>query len=468
MMERHVTTHFSRYVAAYAFAASLTIPANARTPLSLDVRDLDIYDAVRLLSTQAGVNVVVDTSVQHHPITVRLQNVSFEIALSTIARANDLETARVGNITYLGTPDVINRRYPASREGGSTSVFTVHSADSADLAKALGDALPHGTIVEVDKRTGNVVVTGSPAALARAKGLVTTFDSRTNVVQTSVAMKYAKAADVLKAIQASLPGVTGASAFAADQQNEVVLSGPVDYVAQASALIAKVDLPGQQVRYEVRVADLSPSSSSDIGFLFSGANGATGQLTTSFLTKSYALNATLNALAVKSEAKVLARPTISTLNNVQASLLIGEQYPFVYFDARTGTQQVQFVDIGVNLMVTPTIGADGAITTDLETDYSQDSGTVAGQFPIITTRKAQSTLRVHSDETIVIAGLFRDIDSTTLTKVPFLGDIPFLGEVFRNREKQHTRDEIVFLITPHLVGDNDTDKAQPPAGVTAL
>jgi type II secretory pathway component GspD/PulD (secretin) len=117
-------------------------------------------------------------------------------------------------------------------------------------------------------------------------------------------------------------------------------------------------------------------------------------------------------------------------------------------------------------MVTPTIGSDGSITTDLETDYSQPAGTI-GVFPIINTRKAQSTLRVHSGETIVIAGLFEDIDSTTLTKVPFLGDIPILGEVFRNREKSHVRDEIVFLITPHLVGDDDTNKAQLPAGVAA-
>ena len=76
-------------------------------------------------------------------------------------------------------------------------------------------------------------------------------------------------------------------------------------------------------------------------------------------------------------------------------------------------------------------------------------------FPVIGTRKAQSTLRVRDGETIVIAGLFQDVDASSLSKVPFLGDLPIVGEVFKNRQRSSTRDEIVFLITPHLVADLD-------------
>ena len=445
---------------------SVACPARAEAPISLDVRDVDIYDAVRLLSTQARTNVVVDSSVPHHPVTLRLANVTFDQALATLAQSNDLETARVGRITYLGTADVINRRYSGGQSGGRTTVFSLGSGDAYDLEKALADALPHGTIVEIDKRTASVVVTGSSAALERARELVTTFDARSSVVQSSIPMRYVKAADALKALQATIPNTASANSFASDQQNAIVLSGPAGYVVAASAMIAKVDRPGQQVRYDVRVTDISPSQNSDIGFLYGSTAATPNTFGSSFLTNSFALNATLNALVSKSEAKVLARPTLSTLNNVQATLLVGSQYPLVYFDARTGTQQVQFVNIGVNLAVTPTIGSDGSITTDLETDYSNQAGSV-GVFPIIATRKAQSTLRVHSGETIVIAGLFEDIDASTLTKIPFLGDLPFIGEFFRNRSKSHVRDEIVFLVTPHLVGDDGTDKARIPDGLVA-
>lgn len=286
-------------------------------------------------------------------------------------------------------------------------------------------------------------------------------------------MRYVKAADALKALQSTLQMTAPSSAYASSQQNAIVLTGTNDFLRLATDLIERVDRPGQQVRYDVAVTDLTPTETSDIGFLFGGIdiNGVphagSGSTVTTFLKSSIQVNATINALVTRGEAKILARPTLSSLNNVAASLLVGEQYPILYFDARTGNQEVQFVNVGVNLNVTPTIGTDGAITTELETDYSQIAGTIS-TFPIIATRKAQSTLRVHDGETIVIAGLFNDIDQVTISKVPFLGDIPFLGEIFRNRLHQRTKDEVVFLITPHLVADGSPYAAAPPTGVHAL
>jgi type IV pilus assembly protein PilQ len=464
---------------AIAFIALATIAlfptrSLAGAALSLDVRDVDIYDAVRLLSTEGSTNVVVDSSVQHRPITLRLRDVSFDEALRTLAEANDLEAVRVGNVVYLGTSDVMNRRYSSrAARGVKTETFRVASADAADLAKSLADALPRGTVVIPDRRTSSIIVSGTPTSLERAAQIVATLDGSSGLHDAALPMRYVKASEALKALVATLPVVPPASAYASDQQNALVLFGPHDFIAQATSLVRQIDRPGQQVRYEVRVTDLTPTESSNVGFLFGGVDesgqqhAGSGSTVTTFLRNSLAVNATINAMVSKGEAQILARPSLSSLNNVQASLLVGQQYPIVYFDARTGTQQVQFVNVGVNLTVTPTIGSDGSITTDLETDYSQVTGSVAN-FPIITTRKAQSTLRVGDGETIVIAGLFSDVDRSTLTKVPFLGDIPFVGEVFRNRARDRSKDEVVFLITPHLVHDGAPQNADPPAGVPQL
>jgi type IV pilus assembly protein PilQ len=447
----------------FLMAALAIAPASLRAdvPISLDVRDLDIYDAVRLLSTQAEVNVVLDAAVPHHPVTFKLNNVSFAQALSTLAETNDLSAVRVGNIIYLGSGDAINRRYPAGNALGTRTVlFALHNAEPQSVAKMLIDALPAGTLVDPDDRTGSVLVGGSTVALARAGAIVHALDVSSEAASVAVPMRYVKASEALKALQATVTRAGSDSAYATDEQNQIVVSGSSDFIKRATSLIARVDRPGQQVRYEVRVTDISPSESSDIGVLFGGVDelgqqhAGTGSTVTTFLRDSLAINATINAMVTKGDAQIIARPSISSLNNVLASLLVGEQYPIVYFDARTGTQQVQFVNVGVNLSVTPTIGIDGTITTELETDYSQITGTIAN-FPIITTRKAQSTLRVHDGETIVIAGLFSDVDSKALTKVPFLGDVPFLGEIFRNRERNHSKDQVVFLITPHLVHDGD-------------
>ena len=454
---------------ALFFAASLA-SVRAHGGISLDVRDLDIYDAVRLLSTQAAVNVVVDTSVPHHPVTLRLEHVTFAEALQTLAQANDLESVRVGDVIYLGASDVMNRRYPVG-SGTRTALIDVRNGNPDDIAKSLGDALPKGTVVMPDRRTSSVIVTGTRTAVDRAKQVVAALDRRSGIGSVVIPMRYAKASDALKALQASLQMSAPSSAYASDQQNAIVLTGSNDFIDLASSLVAHVDRPGQQVRYEVRVTDISPSDFSNVGFLFGGIDvqgfphAGTGSTVTTFLRSSLAINATINALVTRGEAKILARPTLSSLNNVQASLLVGQQYPFVYFDARTGNQQVQFVNVGVNLNVTPTIGTDGEITTDLETDYSQVTGTIS-TFPIITTRKAQSTLRVRDGETIVIAGLFNDVDTSTIQRVPFLSDIPLIGEVFKNRLRQHNKDEVVFLITPHLVVDGDA--ARVPQNTQAL
>jgi len=428
--------------------------------ISLDVRDLDIYDAVRLLATQASVNVVVDNSVSHHPVTLRLSGVTFERALATLAESNGLAAVRENGIVYLGSYDVLTRRFPnAGTLGLRTETFELRNAAAAEVAHSLSDALPHGTIVVSDRRTSSVVVTGSPDTLERAHELVVQLDRSASLHTVTVDIKYLKARDALAALGSTLAIVPPSSAYAGDQRNDVVLSGPDDFIAQASQLLASFDRPGRQVKYDVRVTDLTPQSdSSNVGLLFGGVdvNGTqhagSGSTVTTFVNNTISINATLNAMVTKGQASILAEPSLSTLNDIPAELLVGESYPIVYFDPRTGTQQVQFVNVGVNLHVTPTIGADGSITTDLETDYSQFLAFV-GTFPVIGTRKAQSTLRVHDGETIIIAGLFSDVDSSTLTKVPFLADIPIVGEIFKNRQTSHTKDEVVFLITPHLVGD---------------
>jgi type II secretory pathway component GspD/PulD (secretin) len=453
---------------ALALFATVARALATQGTISLDVRDLDIYDTVRLLSTQSAVNLVLDASVQHHPVTLRLHHVTFDEALATLAQSNDLEAVRVGSVIYLGPSDVMTRRYPAGAGIGSNTVlFSLKNAAPEQVAKSLSDALPRGSLVEADGRTAGVLVGGSRVTIARARAIVSALDGAPGLADAAVAMRYVKASDALKALQTTLAIDAPNSAFASDQQNDVVLAGSSDFLARATALLETVDRPGQQVRYEVRVTDISPNESSNVGFLFGGVdvNGqqeaGSGSTVTTFLRNSLQINATINAMVANGDAQILARPSISSLNNVPASLLVGQQYPIVYFDARTGTQQVQFVNVGVNLNVTPTIGSDGMITTDLETDYSQITGTIAN-FPIITTRKAQSTLRVHDGETIVIAGLFSDVDSKSLTKVPFLGDIPLLGEIFRNRQRNHSKDEVVFLITPHLVVDGDPANATLP------
>jgi type II secretory pathway component GspD/PulD (secretin) len=111
---------------------------------------------------------------------------------------------------------------------------------------------------------------------------------------------------------------------------------------------------------------------------------------------------------------------------------------------------VQTIDVGVRLRLTPTIGADGEITAEMHPEYSQIIG-FNNSFPIVANRKVDATLRVRDGETIVLGGLFEEVDSETVTKLPILGDLPVLGSFFRNRQNSHTKDEVVFFITPRIL-----------------
>jgi type II secretory pathway component GspD/PulD (secretin) len=455
-------------LAAAIFALALAAPGDARgKTFSLDVRDVDIYDVIRLLGSSANVNLVPDASIKHDRVILRLHDVTFDEALRSLSQAFDLQVHRDGNIVLIGPSAAMNRRFGNDAGSSSTAVIALRRSKADEVGKQLVEALAPGTVVVADKRTDSIVVTGDAATIARARALVDAFDAPAfgpeAAAQKSVAiaLRYLKPSDAIKLIKTSFPD---ANLVADDRQNAVVVTGNQEMQTSVASLIATIDVPGRQVMFEVRVADVTPvDDTSNVGLIFGGVDfkGAptVGSSAVTFVNRTIAVNATLNALVQEGAASILATPRLVTINNHEASLLVGETFPIVYFDARTGTQQVQFTDIGVKLKLTPTIGRDGSITAELHPEYSQIVSFSNG-FPVIGNRKVDATLRVADGETIVLAGLLSDIRNQTVTKIPGLGDIPIIGGVFRNRQTSRRRDEIVFLITPHIV--NSAAEATAP------
>jgi type II secretory pathway component GspD/PulD (secretin) len=220
--------------------------------------------------------------------------------------------------------------------------------------------------------------------------------------------------------------------------------------------IALIDTPVAKVTFDVQVLDVQPTKDSNVGILFGGID-STGKTTngstfTAFANRLLPLNATINALISEGAATVLARPSIAVANGKTAKILVGEQYPIVITNGSlVGGQNVQFVPIGVQLQLTPTVGSDGTITVDLTTTYSELNGTEPiSQYPIIGQRTVQSIIPVRDGEPIVVAGLFQTIDSSTVSKVPLLSSIPVFGEIFKNRQHSTQHDEIIFALYPHI------------------
>jgi type II secretory pathway component GspD/PulD (secretin) len=434
-------------------------PAIAQgTRISIDARDTDLADVIRLLGVQSGMNIVPDGSIKPARVTIHLRDVTFDQALSSLSQAYGLQTHRDGNILIIGDATMMNRRYPddGSQMGTKTAVFSLVHAHPDEIKAALMDALPAGTVVVSDKRTSSVIVSGSTATINRARTFVVALDGGPTTFtggarSTTLQLQHVRASEAVK----SLKGSVGESVLVADdRQNAVVITGNDDTQVTARALLTSIDNPGRQVMFEVRVADVQPQiDTSNVGIQFGGAGfgtGALAQLPYTLTKSSIVVNAQLNALIQQGHASILAEPRIATLNNHEATLLVGETFPVVTTNLQTGFPTVTNIDVGVRLRLTPTIGDDGSITAELHPEYSQITG-FNNSFPIVANRKVDSTLRVRDGETIVLGGLFSDVDSDTVTKIPALGDIPIFGGVFRNRQKSRTKDEVVFYITPHIL-----------------
>jgi type II secretory pathway component GspD/PulD (secretin) len=291
-------------------------------------------------------------------------------------------------------------------------------------------------------RDGNIVFVGDATAMNRRYG-------GTN--STSIALRNAKPSDAVKELKGTLPE---ASMVADDRSNSVVVTGNAELLATARALVSSVDQPGQQVMFEVRVTDVKPvDDTTNVGIQFGGPGfgaGAVAQFPFALTKSTIAINAQINALVQNGHAQILATPRIATLNNHEATLLVGETYPVVTVNQQTGFPTVSNINVGVQLRVTPTIGDDGVITAEIHPEYSEIIGFNAS-FPIIANRKVDATLRVRDGETIVLGGLFQDTSSETISKLPFLSNVPIFGAFFRNKATSRQRDEVVFFITPHLL-----------------
>ena len=435
----------------FALAASL---------ISIDVHDADIGDVLALLAAQSGRNVVADDSIRPERVTMHLRNVTFDRALSVLASANGLQVHHEGDVLIVGAADAMNRRYAqgADRTGAQTVVLQLAHASPEDIVKEIAPALPAGTVIVADRRTSGVVVTGDLDTIARARQLVTALDlpnvrGGNGGLTRSYRLQYLKADDAVKELKLLAPE---GSYIADAEHNSVIVNGSDAVQTAAQTLFGTIDSPSPQVMFEVKVADVTPQNdTSNFGIEVGGntlqGTAAVGSASYAFIGGSIPVNVTLNALVTQGRAQILATPKLVTLNNREADLLIGETYPIVFNTSVLGGQNVQFVDIGVKLRLTPTIGDDGVVTAELHPEYSEIDGYTTTGYPIITNRKIDSTLRVNDSQTIVLGGLMRDVSSETLTKIPGLSDIPILGKFFDNKQTTHERDEIVFLITPHVI-----------------
>lgn len=260
--------------------------------------------------------------------------------------------------------------------------------------------------------------------------------------------------------------------------NSLIVSTARKYQEQVKKIIMELDRPVPQVLIKVLVAEVTRDRTDDLGIDFSildtrasgkgltvgqnNGNVLAGMQTPAGLVATLMetnLSATLHALAVDNKLDVLSRPYILASDNQPASITIGQEVPFITNTQITETGQqintITYQAVGIILNVTPHINPDGAVTLDVAPQISAISATTVPigngiTAPVIDNRSAQSRVTIRNGNTIVIGGMMQDQKTTTLTKIPLLGDIPYLGTLFTRSQTDRSKTELLIFLTPHL------------------
>ncbi len=257
-----------------------------------------------------------------------------------------------------------------------------------------------------------------------------------------------------------------------EKATSLVISGLDSNVDLAFKLLAEVDIAPKQVMIEVQVVDISPQSTSNLGVTWNWSSlnaletkpgtALTGSTISSpstvplpfgyFSKVPSSIQATVNAMVSHNDAKILATPRIQVLDKDDASIFIGDTLNVeVSQSGISGTTvQVFQFPVGIILLVRPIVNPDGDITMRVHPVVSTITSIGSDNLPQTSSREAETVVRIHDGETVVIGGLIRDEMSKTVQEVPGLSRLPLVGQLFRNTSTSHTKSEIMVFITPHL------------------
>ena len=247
------------------------------------------------------------------------------------------------------------------------------------------------------------------------------------------------------------------------EQNAVVVTAPSQMLRKIGADLRRVDVTAPQISIEAIAVELSDANDLDIGLRlgnpsadnFDSFDAGAGRVTFNSIGKlPRSFEANLKALELKGKARVRARPQMVVVNGETANLFIGSQrFILTQFNQSGQTQnRIQPVDVGVKLSVTPLTGGNGEITARVAPEVSNITELdIQTGLPVLSTRRSDTTVRVQDGETIVIGGLTLDQEQTTKGKIPFFGDLPLAGGLFKSRKKTTVKTELVVFVTPRIL-----------------
>lgn len=425
--------------------------------ISLNFQDIEVRAVLQLIADFTELNLVASDSVAGR-ITLRLQNVPWDQALELVLKTRGLDKRQVGNVLMVAPAAEIAERERQQIEANkqiaelaplSTEFIRIRYAAADTLVPLFGaGSADGGSLISsrgsviVDPRTNSLIITETNSKLREIRELIELVDIPIRQVMIEARIVIAQS-DLNKEL-----GIEWGGGYLNPDANGNVLSASGDTANVVGLNTSVID-------------GIQPALSFPGALLVDlGVASATSGFAVGFTSNDLFLSAELSALEAAGQGEVVSQPKVITGDKQQATIESGTEVPYQESSA-SGETTTSFKDAVLKLDVTPNITPDDRILLDLI--ITQDSvgdlvrtGT-GGFIPSIDTTELTTQVLVGNGETIVLGGVFRTEDIESVTKVPFFGDIPYVGGMFRNQSTQKTKTETLIFITPRILADSLLD-----------
>jgi len=453
-------------------------------PISADFREVDFEAALNFLAESAGVNIVLSSKAKElaKPVTLHLVEIPLQRALTYLVKGQGLVYRFDGTAILVATLDEMEAEsvetevfflnqgpglfadfepFPETRE--SVALQAVGVRRMKTIKDVLDEVIPQlgDSSLLLDERTGALIVTHVPYYLEQIEGLLRELD----VLPIAVRIET-------RFVEVTL---TDTNEWGLDAQ-----------LTTSAALSKKDDLDsttrGPEIQLSAVGTELKRGTKIDFTDFTRQTSGEGLNLTLQGILTGTQFSAVLHALAETKRSKTLSAPQVTTLNNQTAAIKIVTEFVYAtryeasvkredlnsdgdFNDVVSGTRETRFVnvpqdfvtkDLGIILNVTPSVGKDlKTITMALKPEVSEKKtdDTFGGEIklPRFTSRYLTTTVVIEDGETVVLGGLMKDTTTKTITKVPFLGSIPIVGNLFQKRDESVERSNLLIFVTAHLV-----------------
>lgn len=413
--------------------------------LSLNFQNIDVRAVLQLLADFTSLNVIVSDSVQGN-LTLRLKNVPWDHALDIILKTKGLAMRETGNVILIAPSEEVAAREKLELEANKqieelaplhTEYFEISYAKASEIASLLkaeaNSLLSARGNVSIDDRTNTLMVLDTMEKIGDIRKLVKKLDIPIRQVLIESRIVIAND-DYTRDLGVTLGHSYAPTAY--DPNLTLTTSGTA---SGSEALMQNISGAN---------SSLWTAGSNDLNVNLPIGSPA-GQIAFSILSGGeYLVDLELSALQQEGQGEVISNPRVVTSNQNTAIIEQGVEIP--YSTIEDGTSKIEFKKATLSLEVTPQITPDDSVIMDLTISKdSQGLDTAAG--PSINTRSITTQVLVNNGDTVVLGGIYEQTKLETITKVPLLGDIPILGYLFRSKQKQDDKAELLIFVTPKIL-----------------